>query len=47
MGIEFKTKQEMDEHVCDEFGARLSFSQSETPNSPCVRQVGAVKRDEC
>ena len=37
----------MDEHFCDEFGSGLSFSQSETPNSPCVRQVGVVKRDEC
>ena len=46
-GTEFKDLRELDEYTCLEFGGGLLFSQQEIPSSPYVRQVGAVKRDEC
>ena len=46
-GTEFKDLRELDDYTCQEFGSGLLFSQQEIPSSPYIRQVGAVKRDEC
>ena len=46
-GAEFKTDQEFCDYVCKDFGDGIGFSQNETPASPFVRQVGAIKRDQC
>ena len=46
-GNEFKDERELHDHTCEKFGDGILFSQSETPNSPYVRQMGSLKRDEC
>ena len=46
-GLEFVTEEDFHGYCCADFGEGIHFSQSEVPASPIVRQVGAVKRDEC
>jgi len=46
-GTEFQTEREMNDYVCKDFGDGIGFSQNEVPASPYIRQVGAIKRDEC
>ena len=46
-GLEFTTDEEFHAYSCADFGEGVNFSQNEVPASPLIRQVGAIKRDEC